>query len=256
VTLHNNSNSQFPALSSSLQRHRLSGVIFALVFPAFITWIYFDLCSDIAGNTSKIVYLIVKTLQFCFPAMWVLFVLREPIQFHKPGIKGIGQAIAFSLIIVSVGWIVFELALRDLSIFTLAAELIRKKIAGFGIDSAWKYAVLAVFYSLIHSLFEEYYWRWFVFRQLRQFTPLWPAIIVSSLAFMAHHVVVLSVFFHEAPWLAWLLSAAVAVGGAFWAWLYERSDSLVGPWISHLLIDAGIFWIGYELIRGALATGT
>ena len=105
-----------------------------------------------------------------------------------------------------------------------------------------------MFYSLFHSLLEEYYWRWFVFRQLRRLVPLWPAIVVSALGFMGHHVIVLSEFFKEAPWLAWLFSSAVAVGGVFWAWLYERTGSLFGPWLSHLLIDAGIFWVGYDLV--------
>jgi membrane protease YdiL (CAAX protease family) len=125
----------------------------------------------------------------------------------------------------------------------------------FGIDSLWKYAVLGVFYSLIHSLMEEYYWRWFVFRQLRELVPLWPAIAVSALAFMGHHVIVLGEFFKEAPWLAWLLSSSVAVGGGFWAWLYERTGSIYSTWLSHLLIDAGIFWIGYDLVREALVNG-
>jgi membrane protease YdiL (CAAX protease family) len=66
---------------------------------------------------------------------------------------------------------------------------------------------------------------------------------------MAHHVVLLGVFFNQTLWLAWLLGSAVAVGGIFWAWLYERTGSLFGPWLSHLLIDAGIAWIGYDLVR-------
>jgi membrane protease YdiL (CAAX protease family) len=38
------------------------------------------------------------------------------------------------------------------------------------------------------------------------------------------------------------------VGGAFWAWLYHRSRSLWGPWLSHALVDATIFVIGWDLI--------
>jgi membrane protease YdiL (CAAX protease family) len=75
------------------------------------------------------------------------------------------------------------------------------------------------------------------------------AIVVSAIGFMSHHVIVLNAFFNEAPLLVGLLSAAVAAGGVFWAWLYERTGSLFGPWLSHLLIDAGIFWIGYDLLR-------
>ena len=47
----------------------------------------------------------------------------------------------------------------------------------------------------------------------------------------------------------WLFSVCVAVGGAMWAWLYERTGSLLGPWLSHLLVDAAIFAIGYDLVR-------
>ena len=71
----------------------------------------------------------------------------------------------------------------------------------------------------------------------------------------AAHVVVLGEFFKELPAVAWLLSSAVAVGGVFWAWLYDRTGSLLGPWFSHLIIDAGIFWVGYELIGDKLSAG-
>jgi uncharacterized protein len=36
-------------------------------------------------------------------------------------------------------------------------------------------------------------------------------------------------------------------GGAFWAWLYHRSGNLIAPWLSHALIDAAIFTVGYDL---------
>ena len=107
---------------------------------------------------------------------------------------------------------------------------IRDKVAGFGIDSVWKYAALGVFYSLFHSLLEEYYWRWFVFGQLRRLDAAGRrGRAVSSLGFMAHHVLVLGKFFGFANPATYLLSACIAVGGAVWAWLYHRTGSLVGP---------------------------
>ena len=71
----------------------------------------------------------------------------------------------------------------------------------------------------------------------------------SSVGFAAHHVILLAVFFGWiSPW-TWVLSVAVAGGGAFWAWLYERSGSLLGPWLGHLLVDAAIFSVGWDLVR-------
>ena len=78
------------------------------------------------------------------------------------------------------------------------------------------------------------------------------AIVISSLGFMAHHVLVLGHFFGFNSFACWFFSLCVAVGGAFWAWLYERTGSLLGPWLSHLLIDAAIFLIGFDLVKGLL----
>ena len=76
----------------------------------------------------------------------------------------------------------------------------------------------------------------------------WPAILISALGFAAHHVLVLSHFFGWWTVPTLLLSAAVAVGGAVWAWLYARAKSLYAPWLSHAIIDAGIFLIGYWMV--------
>ena len=34
-----------------------------------------------------------------------------------------------------------------------------------------------------------------------------------------------------------------------WAWLYERTGHLAGPWISHALADAALMWVGYQMWR-------
>ena len=103
----------------------------------------------------------------------------------------------------------------------------QKKIIGFGINSAAKYFLLAGFYSLFHSLLEEYYWRWFVFRQLERLIPLWPAIILSGIAFTLHHIVVLAIYFQRRTVARRRYSRAPSpIGGCFWAWLYHRSNSI------------------------------
>lgn len=68
---------------------------------------------------------------------------------------------------------------------------------------------------------------------------------------MAHHVIVLSVFFGWGSFLSLFFSLGVAVGGVAWAWLYHHSRSLFGPWLSHALVDAGIFLVGFEIVKSA-----
>jgi membrane protease YdiL (CAAX protease family) len=240
--------------STAQTRKRIAGTIFALVYPAIITWAYFVLAGRHSTGAQQTVFLAVKVCQFAFPLIWVGWVLREPLRTGRASWNGLFLGAAFSVCVVAAGWSLFAFVLRDAPVFANASQLILKKVQGFGINSLAKYAVLAVFYSLVHSLLEEYYWRWFVFQQLRCLIPRWPAIVVSALGFMAHHVIVLVAFFEGAPALAWALSLAVAMGGAFWAWLYERTGSIFGPWLSHLIIDAGIFWIGYELLGRTISS--
>jgi len=135
---------------------------------------------------------------------------------------------------------------------TSAIVPIRDKVTGLGIDALWKYLALTVFYALVHSLLEEYYWRWFVFAELRKLIPLSPAVVVSSLGFAAHHVIVLGKYFGYASPLTWVFSLGVAIGGVIWSWQYAKTQSLWGIWLSHLLVDAAIFLIGLHLIGDAL----
>jgi len=63
-------------------------------------------------------------------------------------------------------------------------------------------------------------------------------------------VLVLGFYFGFTNPATYVLASCIAIGGAAWAWLYQRSGSLVGSWLSHMLVDAAIFVIGYDLVRG------
>jgi len=167
----------------------------------------------------------------------------------RPRFSGLKPALIFGLLIAALMVGVYFGMLRDTSLLAQTPARLRHKLQEVGMDTPARYAVLAVFVVAAHSLLEEYYWRWFVFGGLRQFMPLVPAMVLSSLAFMAHHVVVLYVYLPGKFLTAVLpFSLAIAVGGAVWAFLYERSGSIWSPWLSHLVIDAGIFVIGWDLL--------
>lgn len=226
----------------------------ALVLPSFITWLYFYQAEGAAAGVQLAVFNVVKIVQFALPAVWVLAVQRSAVKLRPATSRGAGIGLTFGAIVAVATLALYFAWLRHSPQFSSAAVQIRDKLAGWHIDSPAKFAALGIFYSLIHSLLEEYYWRWFVFGQLRRWTSFHTAIAISALGFMAHHVLVLGRFFGPASPLTWLLSACVAVGGAFWAWLYEKSGSLVGPWLSHMLVDGAIFACGYDVVRASLVT--
>src|SRR5262249_33041248 len=130
-----------------------------------------------------------------------------------------------------------------------APEKVYRMLQQFGLETPVKFVLLASFVALAHSFLEEYYWRWFVFGRLRRHVSVPAAIVVSSAAFTLHHVCVLSVYLPGQFWTAVIpFSICIGVGGAFWAWLYQRTESLYAVWISHILADAAIMVVGYDLL--------
>ncbi|MBP5621934.1 MAG: CPBP family intramembrane metalloprotease, partial [Thermoguttaceae bacterium] len=107
-----------------------------------------------------------------------------------------------------------------------------------------------VFYSICPSGLEEYYWRWFAFKRVSALPGLSfvPAALVANGAFMLHHIILLGVYFGYGNWLTWFSSFGVFVGGLVWQTIYRRTDSVYGGWLSHGLIDAGIFAVGFLMI--------
>lgn len=224
---------------------------FACLFPTLATWLYFIQLSGTGWALPA--YALTKTIQFAFPAAWILVVegRRRPLP-HGGG--GSGRGLPFSLLsglaIVAVLLLAWRPILAASPAFERAPAAVAEKVASFGIDSGTKFLLLAAFYSVIHSFLEEYYWRWFVFGRLKRRLPLAPAAVVSALAFTSHHVLVVGHFLGSFGVLTFAVSLVVTAAGLLWAWLYHRTGHLAGPWLSHALADAGLMWIGYQMWRG------
>ncbi len=230
------------------RRRQWAAVWFALIFPTLLTVVYFIL---LAGNPAAVqlaAFGVGKFIQFVFPALWVVGIRRERIVRAPPLRADFFWGGGMGLVLLAATLALYFLGLKPAGIFAGAVEeAVRQKVEGLGFDSPARYLAISVFYVIVHSLLEEYYWRWFVFGQLRWLTSLSSAVAVSSLGFAAHHVCVISVYFGWFSAASILLSLAVAAGGAIWAWVYHRTGSLYGPWICHAFVDAAIFMVGYDL---------
>ena len=232
-------------------------LVLALAFPSLITWLYFIV---FAGDSRvQLVYSVGKVLQFVLPVAWVWGVERRrrrttaicpgalaptPTTRRASALTGAGLGI----VIVAALFGLYAGFFRSHPVMAGMPEIVRGKLADAGITTPLGFLALATFYSLIHSALEEYYWRWFVFGRLRTLVPVIAAIVISSLGFMAHHTLVVGIYFDGLSAMTVLLSAAVAIGGAIWAWLYQRTGSLVGAWICHVMVDVGIMAVGYDLV--------
>ncbi len=226
-------------------------LLFAMTWPTLSALGYFVLLASQGGLSAEpnrafqITYYATKAVQFSLPVVWLGLVQRQrmrPGEFH---LRGFFPAIGFGLLVAGAmlglyfGW------LRDTSYFRDLAPKLRAKLVDFGAATPTRFLFLGAFLTLVHSLLEEYYWRWFVFGELKQLIPLVAAIVLSGFAFMAHHVVVLASYISNIPLMIGL-SLGVAIGGMVWAWLYHRAGSIWSVWLSHLLIDAAIMTVGFD----------
>jgi membrane protease YdiL (CAAX protease family) len=234
----------------------LGVLLFAMTFPTLVAWLYFvELATGGGGGASRaqqMTYSLSKVIQFGTPVAFVVLLERRWPRFLLPTRHGLSLGLAFGLLVAGAMFALYLLALRGSSALAKTPVELLHKLQELGVDSPGGYLGLAVFITVAHSLLEEYYWRWFVFGRLRVYVPWRCAVLLSSLAFMGHHVIVLHVYLpgrfvsEVVPF-----SLAIAVGGGVWAWLYERTGTLYPSWLSHALVDAAIFVIGWDLARQA-----
>ncbi len=230
------------------RRNDLAAVAFALIFPTLLTVMYFVVLAEHASTWQKVSFGAGKAIQFAFPAVWVIWFQRAKIGWARPRGRDAATGAIQGLVLLAAALALYFLVMKPAGAFDLAGGKVREKIAAFGANTVPRYVALSVFYCLLHSLAEEYYWRWFVFAQLRRLTSLPLAIVVSGLGFMSHHVVILAVYFGwHSPW-TYFLSLSVAVGGFIWAWMYEKTGSIYGTWTSHIFVDTAIFVVGYNVV--------
>jgi membrane protease YdiL (CAAX protease family) len=225
-----------------------AALVAAAVFPTFATWLYFVVLPG--GPWALTAYAVAKGLQFAFPLVWTLWGLRVPLRLR--GAEARRDLLPGAISGAAILALLFGLwkPLTALPALRGVPAAIAGKMDAFGIVSPGTFLLLAAFYSVVHSLLEEYYWRWFLFGGLRRRMPVGAALLLGSLAFMSHHVLVLGELLGGYGPATWLLALGVAAGGALWAWLYHKSGALYGPWLSHACADAGLMAIGYALWRG------
>ena len=233
-------------------------LIFCMIFPTLSAWLYFD----VFNNTNLVpkLYGFSKVIQFAIPVIWVLWVRGEKIRFasapdsesqRKSSIGScIGSGAIMGLCIVAALMALYFGYFNGSVYLEEMPDRLKAKLEDFQLTTPLKFIGMALFLSLLHSFLEEYYWRWYVFGQLRKNWSYHLAAVVSGLGFMAHHVIIVNNFMRpEHFWFPTLFfSLCIAVGGYLWAWLYQRSQSLIGPWVNHLFVDLGIMTVGYHQI--------
>ncbi len=228
-------------------------LIFAMVFPCFMAWIYFVVLAEATGGANpalQIAFGTSKVVMALLPLAYVLGFERERLQVKRPTTAGLTLAVLFGIIVAASTVALYGLWLKQSPLLMGTPERVLRMVRAFNMATPVGYLGMGLFICVVHSLFEEYYWRWFVFGTLKRYIPVAGAIVLSSFGFMLHHIVILGVYFPGRFWtLAMPFSICVAFGGGVWAWIYHKSGSLYAAWLSHVIIDTAILLVGFDMIQ-------
>src|SRR5262249_5687569 len=194
-----------PRRRGAAMRRERPLLFFALLYPTLLAWFYFV---QLAGDASRpnpaqqAAYGVGKAFQFVLPVLFFWWFDRSRLQASRPRFDKLGFAIGFSLVTAAAMFLLYFGWLKQTPVFASAPERIGEKLRQFGLKCAVGFLAIGLFVSLLHSLLEEYYWRWFLFGRLRDHFSFPAACTVSSLGFMAHHVIVLAVYLPGYFWTA------------------------------------------------------
>lgn len=118
--------------------------------------------------------------------------------------------------------------------------------ASTGVDGS-NFIFVALYISFVNSLLEEFFFRGFVFTNLKYFANRTTAYLFSSLLFSLYHTAMMIGWFSLPLFL--LILVGLAVGGAIFNFLNEKYNTVFVSWIVHMFTNFAINTIGFILLK-------
>lgn len=106
---------------------------------------------------------------------------------------------------------------------------------------------VSLYISFVNSFLEEFFFRGFVFTNLKQLSGRKLAYIFSATAFSLYHVAMMIGWFSPALFL--LVMVGLAAGGMIFNWLNEKLDTIYCSWLTHMFANFAINTIGFMLLK-------
>ena len=125
------------------------------------------------------------------------------------------------------------------------------QIAGALTDNAGvtkeNFLYASLYISFANSFLEEFFFRGFVFTNLKKYSGRKLAYIFSAAAFSLYHVAMMIGWFSPALFL--LVMVGLVIGGMIFNWLNEKLDTIYGSWLTHMFANFAINTIGFMLLK-------
>lgn len=125
------------------------------------------------------------------------------------------------------------------------SQIAGKLTANAGVTKE-NFLYVSLYISFANSLLEEFFFRGFLFANLKKLSTRRIAYGISALAFAAYHVAMMLGWF--SPALFVLVMAGLALGGMIFNYLNERMGTVYISWLVHMCANFAINTIGFLLL--------
>ena len=105
---------------------------------------------------------------------------------------------------------------------------------------------VSLYISFANSFLEEFFFRGFVFTNLKNLSGRKLAYFFSATAFSLYHVAMMLGWF--SPVLFLLVVVGLAAGGVIFNWLNEKLNTIYASWLTHMFANFAINTIGFLLL--------
>lgn len=105
------------------------------------------------------------------------------------------------------------------------------------------FVFVALYISFINSLLEEFFFRGFIFLNLKKIASRGFAYTYSALAFAIYHVAIMTNWF--TPSIFILTMIGLFVGGLIFNYLNDKSENIYNSWLVHMFANFAINTVGF-----------
>ncbi len=208
-------------------------ILFTIAIIATIAYV------DMIIRPEYLIKTLVKApIFFCTPLLFALFFKEfKPFKLLTANIKGlkISALLGICIYIVVVGTYLFLNSFADLSAIQSSLE------NNLGINKD-NFIIIGLYVSVINSFLEEWFFRGFIFNELKKAHRTF-AYIFSSLSFAVYHIAIMDGMFNIGILL--LVLIGLFIGGCIFNYLNEKNNNIYSSWFCHSFANFAMNTIGF-----------
>jgi len=217
--------------------------IMFIIVTSIITITLLYICDQIL-NINYIEKVIIKL--FLFGAFPMIYIFKTGDNFLKDSIENKGKILNIGLSNV-LGIAVFLLIIGTYIILKQYIDidtLINEFEGKYKINKS-NIVYYGLYITFINSLMEEFFFRGFIFLNIKKLEFRKTAYILSSMAFSIYHIANFQNWFSIALFI--LVSIGLFVGGIIFNYLDDKQQTFLNSWFVHICADLAIILIGFKI---------